>query len=641
MDTPVIEFRPWSADRGAAPPAQIAGFILIVGASALAVMLFAPVAALALAVAAILLMFARLAYRSPQWRIFALLLIVETLPSANFIPVTEAQRPLLRYPLYLLFCAPMLPRMWRGSMLSRGGFRLYAIYFAWALLSVCWSLVPAFSLGRALSSALLFVALCSIAAQIDDDQSLQRIIRYVLLACAVLTAIIAATALMPGFSSAWVFDSELGAYRLQGMFDSPNQVGEVNMITIGAALACWHSLAGWRQKMAAAILIAVSIVMMAAADSRSAAVAIVVSMAALAVWRFQWRGAAFVILAALLVLFAAAELSPHALLYLTRNDVATLTGRTGVMHFSVRRLMENPLLGFGFGSEGQIFQNRYFPSWDDLWTQGPRIPIHNGYLSRAVGLGLPAAILWAFLFLRPFAALFIRRDDDAFGLRKPVVVLLVLPVLILYLSETLGGDCRYPAGIVSTLIWAVAEKQRLRAARSSAPRAERSARFIPARLGLGRGVGGLVLLLSAAAIVSATGLANASAFKLHVPCTTSHDCPRGAFCRHETSFRGQCIIPPQSPFGVTGARQVELPPQSDPPEHLFGSMPILRCSQRTPCPEGFVCARYGSSRLQEALCVPYSEPCWSTADCSPADICDKPEGEFSLTGVCRAREDAE
>ena len=43
------------------------------------------------------------------------------------------------------------------------------------------------------------------------------------------------------------------------------------------------------------------------------------------------------------------------------------------------------------------------------------------------------------------------------------LLLLVLPVLILYLSETLGGDCRYPAGIVSTLVWAVAEKERLRA----------------------------------------------------------------------------------------------------------------------------------------------------------------------------------
>lgn len=132
--------------------------------------------------------------------------------------------------------------------------------------------------------------------------------------------------------------------------------------------------------------------------------------------------------------------------------------------------------------------------------------------------------------------------------------------------------------------------------------------------------------------------APAHAFRLHVPCTSSHDCPRGAFCRHQTSFRGQCITLPQTPFEIFGHRHNEFPPESDPPEHTFGSMPILRCSNRKPCPPGFVCAKYGSSHLEEALCVPYSEPCWSTADCSPSDICDKEDDDFSLSGICRPRE---
>jgi hypothetical protein len=155
------------------------------------------------------------------------------------------------------------------------------------------------------------------------------------------------------------------------------------------------------------------------------------------------------------------------------------------------------------------------------------------------------------------------------------------------------------------------------------------------------GAGRVLFFACLLAAIANAPPAGAAGFKLHVPCTTSHDCPRGAFCRHETSFRGQCVALPQTPFGITGRRQIEFPPQSDPPEHLFGSMPILRCSQVKPCPAGFVCARYGSSKLEEALCVPYSEPCWSTADCSPADICDKPDEDFSLTGVCRPRESAE
>lgn len=463
MDAPALEFRPWR-ERTLPAPAQTAAFIAMLAIWALAAMLFSPMAlgTIALLAAALLLALTRLSYEHSQWRIFALLLIVETLPSANFLPLSEAERPLLRYPLYLLFCVPMLPMVWRSGILSRGGFRLYSLYFVWAFLSVTWSLVPMFSFGRALGSALLFAALCSVALDVEDNDALQRIIRWVLLACAILTAIIAVTAVIPNFPSAWFRDPELGAYRLQGIFDSPNQVGEVNMITIGAALACWHSLRTASQRIGAAALIAVSILMIVAADCRSAAVAMALSTAALMVWRYHWRGLFGVTAAVAIAIFAAVQLSPHALLYFMRGDVVTLTGRTEVMHFSLHRVMENPLLGYGFGAEGEIFRNRLFPSWDDLWEWGPRIPIHNGYLSRAVGLGAPAGFLWLFLFLRPFVALF-TRGADPYGLRKPVVLLLLLPVLILYLSETLGGDCRYPAGIVSTLIWAVAEKDRLRA----------------------------------------------------------------------------------------------------------------------------------------------------------------------------------
>jgi hypothetical protein len=152
----------------------------------------------------------------------------------------------------------------------------------------------------------------------------------------------------------------------------------------------------------------------------------------------------------------------------------------------------------------------------------------------------------------------------------------------------------------------------------------------------------VVVTLSAVLFVLAltVGLpGNARAYRLHVPCTSSHDCPRGAFCRHQTNFRGQCIVQPLSPFGVFERRHIEFPPQSDLLEYAPGSTPILRCAELKPCPAGFVCVQYGSSKLVESLCVPSSEPCWSTADCSPNDMCDKQDEDFSLTGICRPRED--
>lgn len=101
----------------------------------------------------------------------------------------------------------------------------------------------------------------------------------------------------------------------------------------------------------------------------------------------------------------------------------------------------------------------------------------------------------------------------------------------------------------------------------------------------------LLVLLSLAFAIVLVRPTTARAFRLHVPCTGSHDCPRGAFCRHATNFRGQCITLPRTPFGITGRRLNEFPPESDPPDHIFGSMPILRCAKQKPCPPGFVSAR--------------------------------------------------
>ena len=49
---------------------------------------------------------------------------------------------------------------------------------------------------------------------------------------------------------------------------------------------------------------------------------------------------------------------------------------------------------------------------------------------------------------------------------------MVLPVLILNIVETTAGDCRYAVGLLATLCWAFAERQRLGAidARRGEPR---------------------------------------------------------------------------------------------------------------------------------------------------------------------------
>src|SRR5260370_26591446 len=147
-----------------------------------------------------------------------------------------------------------------------------------------------------------------------------------------VTELIGVKAVVQAFcSSAWFRDEELGRERVQGIFDSPNQVGEVNMITIGAALACWNSMRGAGWKIAVALLIAVSVALMVVADSRSSAVAIVVSMAALAIWHYRWRGVFAVMAGAAPAGLRARPLKPQAPLFFNPPHVAPLTRAARVL----------------------------------------------------------------------------------------------------------------------------------------------------------------------------------------------------------------------------------------------------------------------------------------------------------------------
>ena len=57
-----------------------------------------------------------------------------------------APRAALHYGLMGVFCIPCILPAWRSGIFRRGGFKLYALYFVWALITVAWSLAPQYSI---------------------------------------------------------------------------------------------------------------------------------------------------------------------------------------------------------------------------------------------------------------------------------------------------------------------------------------------------------------------------------------------------------------------------------------------------------------------------------------------------------------
>jgi O-antigen ligase len=406
----------------------------------------------------ICLWLARFVYRQQVWCMCALL-IVESSAITAFLPVDENTRFLIRYPLLVLFCLPTMPIFWRSGLLWQGGIRDYAIYLGWGLISVTYSLIPLYSFARISASLMLFTAIVGLVSEVSKIEDIDRLLRLYMIGCGIVLALVAISIIVLP-SDVTMAPDEGGMLRFRGVFGSPNQLGELMVATVGAGALYWHSSKGWGRMLIATAMIA-SIIYAAFADSRSPFIALSVGFGAFALWKYRLRGIALIVIAAALVSVVFQFISPE---YLNRGDVSTLTGRTDIWRFEIQKVREHPLIGYGFEVEGQIFQDPRFPLWWGPWEAGPRIGLHNGYLSRAVGLGVPSLIFWLFIFFRPWISLFLRPGDN-WGLKK-AAILVVLPIMILSAVENTPGDFRDPSGMMLMFLWALAELQRLKTATS-------------------------------------------------------------------------------------------------------------------------------------------------------------------------------
>jgi O-antigen ligase len=402
------------------------------------------------------------------------LLLTEMLSANVFMPAGVSTAT--RYALNFIFCAPLVPVLWRSGLIWQGSFRLLLVYFAWCLITVTYSLVPIYSLGRLFSSLLLISAVCVLAFEVSGKEDIARLLRNFFIGCSILVALLAASyVLLPHditFASPEALDvngnpipgmiseSSGGISRFVGIFTQPNEVGSLVLVTIAVGVAYWMS-ATRRVKVGMAAIMTTALVLGVLSDSRSSMGAMVIGVSLFFLWKYRWRAILVGSGAFLVAAFVLVMMFSNARTYIERGDVSTLTGRTEVWSYAIEQVKESPLLGYGYQVEGAIYDLRYFPIWYGPWDEGPRSSIHENYLGHMVGVGIPATLLWLFVLLRPWVALF-RGDEDPWGL-KPLALLIVIPCLIVNFAESSAGDGSYCDGLIFMLCWAIAERARMQA----------------------------------------------------------------------------------------------------------------------------------------------------------------------------------
>ncbi len=397
----------------------------------------------------------RYSIRHLPWLIVALVL-AETLPYLSAIPLDPNSRWFLRYPLLLPLCLPALWVAYCEGVLFEGRFKLMLLLFLWDAVTISYSSVPAISAGRLVPNFLLFSSVVLVASNVNDAEDVQKILGYFVGACGLLTVLTGVAWLGLPFNLTHAPD-EQGLLRFTGLASDPNAVGSLSLATIGATLAHWRKMHGWK-RIGAMVLISASLVFAAMADSRSETGMILFGFAAFAVWK--WRLKAIIV--CVVLIFAAvsfySRLSAGTQAYFNRG-VSTFTGRTDAWRFELQRLKEHPLRGFGYQSEGEIFQNRYFNDWQEAWNRGPNTPLHNDYMSVAIDTGLPALVFWLAIVSLPWLDL-LRSPEDPWEL-KPLFFLFVLPMFILAFDESGLSEPRSVRGILFFLSWALAERYQI------------------------------------------------------------------------------------------------------------------------------------------------------------------------------------
>jgi hypothetical protein len=398
--------------------------------------------------------------RDRRWLIAALVTL-EILVGTVFLD--GSARAGMHYGLLALFCVPCIPVVWRSGMWQRGAFGLYVFFFGWALLTVSYSLAREFSIARLGGAVLIFCALTAIVTEIKDNDDITALVWKYLVVCGICTVMVALSAILLPRDVTWAipeaFTSD-GVSRFRGLLNNPNDVGALMLNTVAPILAFWDRFHG-RKRAFLTLVLVLSLGCAGLADSRSPFVALAAGVLLYVIWRYRLRGIIGLFAAGLLMILVFPVFRGEIGEYIGGRDVSTLTGRTDIWIFALRSIREHPLLGQGYQVGGEIFKSKYFTEWYGPWDLGPQSSIHNGYLAQAVGIGIPATMLWLFILLRPWFFI-LGHKEDPWNL-KPAAFLVIVPILVHNLTEAALADFLGIEGVLFGMVWAFAEYYRLTA----------------------------------------------------------------------------------------------------------------------------------------------------------------------------------
>lgn len=355
--------------------------------------------------------------------------------------------PDLQYRLTIVICLIMGSGLtliaWRRAggafpLALKAGWPLLA-YSALAIASTAWSIMPQATVLASLALTFFTLACISLVA-LSDWQSLLKGITLACLAIGVLSLIlIPVGGLMV----------ELHEGALRGPFGEKNRAGMV--YAIGAISS--GALAFTARKTRWLLPIPFFVGLLFLSQSGTSTIACALGLAALAYGEMLRGkpsrlivGAWFGIIGAIGI-FSVVILNAETILDLVGED-STFTGRDRIWPAVWWRVMENPILGYGYDAYWR--EGSHGMAW--LWYEAgfEVYNAHNGWLETMLAIGLPGVALLIWLVLRTGISGLtgLNQVNDARRVAAPMIAMIIL----MSLTESAIGGPEGPAWLLLLLI---------------------------------------------------------------------------------------------------------------------------------------------------------------------------------------------
>ncbi len=279
-------------------------------------------------------------------------------------------------------------------------FKLLGAFLLFALFSTTYSISRSFTLVRVLEFLAFYGFLLELHYWIEDEARMDKAINALFLVTA-LGMLVNLSALFLLRNRVWYYESP---NRFQGVMAGPNQLGAIIMVSY--VVFMWKfATSDARGRIWPVLFFLLALFMHGLSGSRSSIVSAVVGFF---IWALVMKKTKMLALLLVLVASGVIVISAGGLPSLKReqadkDSIADLTGRTNIWNKSFEALQARPLRGYGFQVGGAIFAQLKLTSKDYFLNDNTtaRFSLHNGYLSVAVGCGIPCLLLWVVALLLP------------------------------------------------------------------------------------------------------------------------------------------------------------------------------------------------------------------------------------------------